>query len=78
MTYQGDVAHAHTRKQVLKMQEAGLNVLSYFISDHADSLYYNTRNSFQYMYPKAASFIDVNSLSNLSKSLNMLFERGQV
>lgn len=71
--YHGDYAMYHTRKQVMKMQSAGINVLSYFISDY-DSL--PTRECFKTMYPNSAEFINVSSLSELSRSLNKLFERG--
>jgi hypothetical protein len=72
--YHGHNAHYHTRKQVRTMQNAGIEVLSYFVEDSYTNE--GTRSNFQIMYPKAASFIKCDNLAALSKTLNAMFERG--
>ena len=72
--YGGDYAITHTAKQVQKMRNAGINVLSYFVSKDN----YNIEKSQQKhsrMYGKSAAVIDLDNLAQLSKSLNELFER---
>jgi hypothetical protein len=72
--YHGYNAYYHTRKQVTTMQNAGIEVLSYFVEDSYTNE--GTRSNFQLMYPKAASFIKCDNLAALSKTLNAMFERG--
>jgi hypothetical protein len=54
------------------MTDAGIKVLSYFISSgHSHSLYLDY---FREMYGKTAEQISVDSLIPLAKSLNKMFE----
>ena len=66
--YTGSEAVEHTRKQVKKMRLKGINILSYFISAGDSNL-----SSFQRMYGKDASTINVENLGQLAKSLNNMF-----
>ncbi len=71
ISYGGTYAVEHTAAQVKKIQQAGVQVLSYFISDG----YYGSSNeSFTKMYGKGAEFIDVNNVTQLAKTLNKKFE----
>ena len=72
ISYSGRPAREHTAKQVKKMTDAGIKVLSYFISSgHSHSLYLDY---FREMYGKTAEQISVDSLIPLAKSLNKMFE----
>jgi nitric oxide reductase activation protein len=68
ISYYGDEAATHTRKQVQEMISRGINVLSYFIgsSSHANE-------NFKRMYGKDAEFINTNKVMELAKSLNKKF-----
>ena len=54
------------------MRKEGIKVLGYFIGESNCS---SSMESFKKMYGKDSEFIDTNSLTQLSKSLNALFER---
>ena len=69
ITYWGDNANKHTKKQVDKMIAKGVKVLSYFIG----SEYGSNEDNFKKMYGKDASFIETNQLVPLAKSLNKMF-----
>ena len=70
IAYGGDYAINHTAEQVKKIRQAGVKVLSYFISD---GYHYGTE-SFQKMYGKDSEFINVENVAELAKSLNKKFE----
>ena len=70
--YGGSYAVKHTAAQVEKMRKAGIKVLGYFIGDNAAT---RSMETFKGMYGSDSEFIDTNSLPQLSKSLNKLFER---
>ena len=73
MTYSGETAHVHTRTCCNTLRQAGINILSYFVSERVYTKYY----PFDKMYGKDAAYINVKSLTQLSKTLNSLFERKQ-
>lgn len=75
--YHGEFAIAHTKKQIDKMREAGIKVLAYFIDDRpVDSTSENKSfNNFKRMYGKDSEHIDVDNLTQLSRSLNNMLER---
>lgn len=73
INYGGEFALNHTRKQVDKMRAAGIKVLSYFIYD--DYIMDKSVQNHKSMYGKDAEQIDLDSLTQLSKSINNLFER---
>jgi hypothetical protein len=71
ISYSGREAREHTAKQVKKMTDAGIKVLSYFISSGYSQHYLEY---FKEMYGKTAEQITVDSLIPLAKSLNKMFE----
>ena len=76
INYGGDYAVQHTKIQVDKMRKAGVNVLSYFVSEGgSDWGFSRAKSSFDMMYGKGAAYIDQNNLNELSRTLNQLFER---
>lgn len=71
VSYYGDIAANHTRKQICTMREAGVKVLSYFITDsgHANP---NSKRLFTVMYGADASFVNVENAGDVLRTLNML------
>jgi len=69
ITYYGETASNHTKKQVDNMKSRGIKVLSYFISGG----YTSGKENFTKMYGKDAEFIDTKSLVPLANSLNKMF-----
>ena len=67
--YGGAEAVVHTGKQVKKIQQAGVKVLSYFVY----SGYSGGIDSFKAMYGKSATSVDCTNLMALTKTLNKLF-----
>ena len=70
ISYGGPYAVKHTADQVKKIRQAGVKILSYFISDG----YGWGSDSFREMYGKDAEFIDVENVTLLAKTLNKKFE----
>jgi len=68
--YGGEEAVVHTAKQVKKIQQAGVKVLSYFVY----SGYSGGIDSFKAMYGKSATSVDSTNLMALTKTLNKLFQ----
>lgn len=71
ISYGGRGAREHTAKQVKKMTDAGIKVLSYYINSGYSQHYLEY---FREMYGKTAEQITVDSLIPLAKSLNKMFE----
>ena len=69
--YSGQQAVQHTAKQVKKMTNAGIKVLSFFITSSSLSSYLE---NFKKMYGKTAEQISIDSLIPLARTLNKLFE----
>ena len=69
ITYYGDEAKNHTRKQVQNMISRGIKVLSYFIGNGR----YSDSDTFKAMYGKDAEYIDTNKVTELARSLNKKF-----
>ena len=69
--YYDKTAETHTKKMVDEIRKKGVKVLSYFIGDE----YGRDRNmeAFKTMYGKDASFINVTSVMEVSKSMNKMF-----
>lgn len=70
--YMGDLASRHTRRQVMKMLENGVEVISYYIEDALHKMDVNRKN-FKTMYGKDAQFIDVNNIIQIAHTLNTKF-----
>jgi len=75
ITYGGESAALHTNKQVKKMRESGINVLSYFITEKSESSFENTQDwrTFQKSYDKSAKYVNVENIMQVAKSMNDLF-----
>jgi hypothetical protein len=73
-SYSGTTAYDHTRRQVQVMRDAGVNVLSYFISDHDASraAYLSAYNPFKRMYGDDAVFVNVQNVTDVLRTLNKL------
>lgn len=68
-SYSGEVAATHTYKQITKLQNMGIRVLSYFVGDG-----YTSRSIiFEKSYGKAAAFINVTNMIEVSKTMNRMF-----
>jgi nitric oxide reductase activation protein len=79
INYGGEYAVQHTKIQVDKMRKAGVNVLSYFVSEGGSEWGMSrAKSSFDTMYGKGAAYIDQSNLNELSRSLNQLFERKSI
>lgn len=72
--YCGETAYRHTRAQVNKMTQAGIKVISYFITPSAKSMT-NSREkkAFTSMYGKDALFIDVDQINEVARTMNGKF-----
>lgn len=70
ISYVDEVGVNHTKSQVDKIRKLGVDILSYFISENFDS---SLQKNFKKMYGKNAKFIDVESVSELAKTINDLF-----
>lgn len=72
MSYSGELGSKHTRKQVTKMLENGVEVISYYIENTKDVNEINRKN-FKTMYGKDAQFIDVQNIVQIAHTLNRKF-----
>ncbi len=70
--YYSDKALQHTKRQVKKIAQKGISVMSYFIGD---GNYDRSRNmeDFKTMYGKDAQFVDVTSVHQIAKTMNQMF-----
>lgn len=76
ISYGGEYAIQHTKEQVNKMRKAGIKVLGYFVCEDINSSWIGrSKDQFRKMYGNESEFIDINSLTQLSNSLNKLFVR---
>jgi hypothetical protein len=75
-SYSGDVAATHTRTQMRTMREAGVKVLSYFITE-GDHVNPTAKRLFITMYGDSASFVNVQNAGEVLRTLNkLLLNRG--
>jgi hypothetical protein len=76
VNYGGDIAMRQTRNVVNSMREAGVRIMSYFITDtsHYNSAYAygGSRKMFSSMYGTDAEFVDVRNVTQVIKTLNKL------
>ena len=70
--YSGDSAERHTGKMVKMIEGMGIKTLSYFIGDKYEYGSYMER-AFKTMYGKAAKFVDVTNVNQITKTMNQLF-----
>ena len=73
-SYSGTEAYEHTRRQVKAMKEAGVKVLSYFITDHGTERiqYHSAYSPFKKMYGEDAVFVNVKNVTEVLRTLNKL------
>jgi hypothetical protein len=73
--YRGEAAAKHTKKQIKKMQDAGINTLSYFISEYSDERIKQTSSwrIFEQCYGKGAKSVNVENMFEVAKTMNELF-----
>lgn len=69
--YFHEIASRHTRKQVNKMTEKGVEVISYYVENNINAAV-NIKN-FKTMYGKDAQFIDVQNVIQIALTLNRKF-----
>jgi hypothetical protein len=62
----------HTKKQVNKIKANGIGVLSYFVSD-GDYYSEGSKIKFKTMYGADAKFININSIGEVTATLNKMF-----
>jgi hypothetical protein len=75
INYQGEAAAEHTKKQINKMRNAGINTLSYFISDYSEERMMSSTDwrVFQKCYGKDAKCVNVENMMQVAKTMNELF-----
>jgi len=75
INYSGHTAAEHTRKQVKKMQNFGLNILSYFITDYGSDRFENSSDwqIFKKCYGPDAKYVNVENMFEVAKTMNELF-----
>ena len=69
LDYKGEKAISDTARVIKNIKKGGVSILSYFIQDE-----YNKKasNNFKQMYGKDASFININNINEITKTLNQL------
>ena len=72
LNYYHQDAVEHTRTQVDNFRKMGIKVLSYFVSDSSYGREDNVRD-FKTMYGQDAEMIDINSVLQISKTMNKKF-----
>ena len=74
ISYSGETAAEHTRKQVKKMQGNGINILSYFITESSGNFEYSSDwQIFKKCYGNDAKYVNVENMFEVAKSMNELF-----
>jgi len=69
LDYKGEKAILDTARVIKNIKKGGVNILSYFIQDEYNE---NASNNFKQMYGKNASFININNINEITKTLNQL------
>ena len=67
-TYGGNWAAKHTQREIAKMRDRGVKIMSYFVSGYS----YGVPELFKIMYGKDVESINVEQINELSKTLNKL------
>ena len=69
--YHYDTALNHTEKMVKEIRNRGIKVLSYYIGDSYDGN--RNMSEFKRMYGKDSQFVDVTSVTAVSRTMNKKF-----
>ena len=67
--YKGEAAILDTARVIKNIKKGGVSILSYFIQDEYSE---KASNNFKQMYGKDASFININNINEITKTLNQL------
>ena len=70
--YEGKDAILDTARVIKNIKKGGVNILSYFIQGEYNSYKYDAENNFKKMYGKDASFINIDNINEITKTLNKL------
>lgn len=74
MQYSGEPAAQHTKQQVKKIRDSGIDVLSYFITDYGSNFEHSSDwRVFKTMYGNDAKYVNVENMFEVAKSMNELF-----
>lgn len=71
--YSGESAALHTKKQINKIREMGVSVLSYFVEEAESMKIEENSRLFRTMYGKDAHFIDVENVTQIAYTMNKTF-----
>lgn len=72
--YSGEPAALHTKKQVNKIKDSGIEVLSYFITEYGGNFEHSSDwRVFKTMYGNDAKYVNVENMFEVAKSMNELF-----
>jgi hypothetical protein len=74
LSYTGEGAFNHTARQVKKLRESGVHVLSFFIAEGNATHY---KSQFRKMYGNTATFVNTRSVPQIAFALNKMFLAGQ-
>ena len=72
LDYKDEKAILDTARVIKNIKKGGVNILSYFIEGEYNSYKHNAENNFKRMYGKDASFININNINEITKTLNRL------
>jgi hypothetical protein len=72
ISYGGMAACEHTKREVNKIKANGIGVLSYFVTD-GDYSSEGSKTKFRTMYGADARFININSIGEVTNTLNKMF-----
>ena len=67
--YKDEKAISDTARVIKNIKKGGVSILSYFIQDEYSE---KASNNFKQMYGKDASFININNINEITKTLNQL------
>jgi Mg-chelatase subunit ChlD len=71
--YGGEEAFNHTRRQVQAMRDAGVKVMSYFISEYTTIKPHSySHTAFKKMYGESAVFVNVQNVTEVLRTMNNL------
>ena len=74
VNYSGEVAALHTAKQVKKIKDSGIDVLSYFITEYGENFQHSSDwRMFKQMYGNEAKYVNVENMFEVAKTMNELF-----
>ena len=72
--YGGNAAAEHTNRQVKKMMNNGINILSYFITEYGGNFEYSSDwEIFKKCYGRDAKYVNVENMFEVAKTMNELF-----